>query len=231
MKRILTTALISSFAAHWAMAGAVAWGGAKFTNGTVYLGLPGEYGERNGSTLVWATIDDDNIDDIAHHFYLHGDFSVSSANGKTTIRGVNHVAAYSTTFVKMDIGETVDLLTTYYADEVFYAFGFRPGEEETSENYRYSGDYDIVVSSYGTQTFYLGFGVEGRCDGADTWLYGWLEVSVNGNELSVVNSAIGLNGQSMTVGVIPEPSAAMLLILGLAPMALRRRFAPCAPIV
>ena len=128
--------------------------------------------------------------------------------------------------------------TTFYADEVFYAFGWRPGEEEIAGNHRYSGDYDITVSGSGTQVFFLGFGVEGSTTDTDSpegfsqiWLYGWLEVAVDGTELSVVNSAIGLNGQSMTVGLIPEPTTTMLLLLGLASLALRRRLTPSAPIV
>lgn len=56
------------------------------------------------------------------------------------------------------------------------------------------------------------------------YFYGWVEYSVDSSgSLTILNSAIGLNGQSMTVGLIPEPSAMALLVLGLAPLMLRRR--------
>ena len=61
-------------------------------------------------------------------------------------------------------------------------------------------------------------------DFTPTVYYGWASYTINAQgNLSFLNSAIGLDGQSMAVGLIPEPTAAALMLLGLAPLDLRRR--------
>ena len=60
-------------------------------------------------------------------------------------------------------------------------------------------------------------------DFTPTVYYGWASYTIDSQgNLIFINSAIGLNGQSMTVGLIPEPSAMALLLFGLLPLALRR---------
>ena len=55
-------------------------------------------------------------------------------------------------------------------------------------------------------------------------LYGWAHLEIDGSgDIELLGSAIGLEGQSMIVGAIPEPSSAVLLLLGIAGLALRRR--------
>lgn len=54
-----------------------------------------------------------------------------------------------------------------------------------------------------------------------TW-YGWVHVSVDENlDMTLLGDGINLDGGPVTVG-IPEPSSALLLLLGCALMALRR---------
>jgi hypothetical protein len=58
-------------------------------------------------------------------------------------------------------------------------------------------------------------------------LYGWVNLHVDRNgELGLLRSAIGLDGQSMVVGAIPEPSGGLLLFLGVAALSLRRSRIP-----
>ena len=72
--------------------------------------------------------------------------------------------------------------------------------------------------------FYLAFMSTGSQseDGIDR--YGWFHVALDDNmEMSILESGIGLYGESIYVGATPEPTAGLLLLLGSAFLALRRR--------
>ena len=79
------------------------------------------------------------------------------------------------------------------------------------------------------QDYYLIFAVENLDDYVNEvpdprYAYGWAHVSVNGDmSLSLLGSAMSLDGSPLVVGAIPEPSAGVLLLLGLAGLVLRRR--------
>ena len=54
--------------------------------------------------------------------------------------------------------------------------------------------------------------------------YGWVHVSVDDSlEMTLIDEGVNLYGGPVVVGAIPEPSAWLLLFLGLAGLALRRR--------
>ena len=55
--------------------------------------------------------------------------------------------------------------------------------------------------------------------------YGWVHVSVDDTDLkmTLLGSGINLYGGAVTVGAIPEPSSALLLLIGGAALSLRRR--------
>ena len=88
--------------------------------------------------------------------------------------------------------------------------------------YESTTDNGLFISD--ANDFYLAFMSTGSRskDGIDR--YGWLHVALNdGLEMSILESGIGLYGENVYVGPIPEPTSGLLLLLGLASLALRRR--------
>lgn len=208
----------------FALANAVRWGGAALTNGEVYCTKPIDDNYIvPGAEIIYSTPHEDPYVWEFPIYYVNGSFSVAADGGSTIIKGVGHALSGSDVFVRMDAGEIVSALTTFYNDEVFYRYGYRPGDDDNDHsNFRDYGDYVIEIPSDGSKTFFLGFGTDGATETEALWLYGWLEIAVNGTELSIVNSAIGLDGQDMKVGAIPEPSSVVLFIIGFVPIALLR---------
>ena len=85
-------------------------------------------------------------------------------------------------------------------------------------------DYSIEVPY--NESVYLAFKTIAYDDQSNPYpVYGWVEVSVPGLEPKVLGSAWDLDGGAMIVGsgAIPEPTSGLLLILGAAALALRRR--------
>ena len=98
-------------------------------------------------------------------------------------------------------------------------------------------DHESGYSTYNLEgtaptDYYLIFVVENVDDYNDKiadprYAYGWAHIAVNGDmSLSLLESAMSLDGSPLVVGAIPEPSAGVLLLLGLAALSLRRRL-PC----
>lgn len=74
------------------------------------------------------------------------------------------------------------------------------------------------------ESIYLGYAAQDRCIDPNMQYYGWMELYLSSdNVLSIRNSAVDINGSSIIVGAIPEPSSALLLLLGCAGLALKRR--------
>lgn len=77
--------------------------------------------------------------------------------------------------------------------------------------------------------FYMAFKVSEVLKGSTgyeegmSW-YGWVHVSIDENlEMTLLGADINLYGGAVMVGVIPEPSAGMLFLLGAAILGLRRK--------
>lgn len=155
-------------------------------------------------------------------FYVSAEIGMDVARGNITLKALaNHVLYWGTTLVLMDIGDVVDYNSTVGADEVFYSFYCKDGgkSEETLS------DYDVVLPRLAEQIVYFGFATNITPYDEPSFLYGWLGLTVTADSLSVNDAVINLYGGPMTVGLIPEPTAAALMLLGLAPLALRRRLA------
>ena len=79
-------------------------------------------------------------------------------------------------------------------------------------------DYDITILL--DESAYIAYQVN---DASYGYLYGWYQLGYPNGELTALNSAIDLDGDSIVVGAIPEPSSGLLLLLGVAGLALKRR--------
>ena len=83
-------------------------------------------------------------------------------------------------------------------------------------------DYDIVFPA--DSDVYLGVAVARRYDTPLDVLYGWVQFHRDeGGAVSFVTSALDLTGDSVVVGGIPEPSSALLLLVGFGLLATRRK--------
>ena len=84
-------------------------------------------------------------------------------------------------------------------------------------------DYDILIPN--DESVYLAFAYANWKTPTEV-NFGWAEISfAEDGQLQVVRSATDLSGNSMIVGFdsIPEPSSGLLLLLGIAGLALRRK--------
>ena len=93
--------------------------------------------------------------------------------------------------------------------------------ESTTDNGQFISDAD---------DFYLAFMSTGSNseDGIDR--YGWFHVALNDAlEMSILESGIGLYGESIYVGAVPEPTSGLLLLLGIAGLVLRRKATATRP--
>ena len=82
-------------------------------------------------------------------------------------------------------------------------------------------DYEILIPD--NESVYLAFAY--AKSGTPTAVnFGWAEIAVDADgRPQVIRSATDLGGSAIVVGAIPEPSSALLLVMGLAMIVLRRK--------
>lgn len=216
MNRVFFGSLILAMAVRLSLAGVVSWGDA-------YIWELGEMRTVIGSKTVSPSfgVIYENIDThTSPTFYVSAEIGVETVGGKINLKAIDdHVLNWGTTLALMDIGDVVDYNSTVGADEVFYSFYCKDGgkSEETLS------DYDVTLLKRAEQLVYFGFATNITPNDEPSFLYGWISLKVSPGSISVDSAVIDLRGGPMTVGVIPEPSSALLLLFGIAPLALRRR--------
>ena len=123
--------------------------------------------------------------------------------------------AHAMNFVEMHEGDTVDE-TTVRGSEVVYFHG-QWLEEPGTYVYR-----DLQIQT--GETAYLGFAVDEDMEGVPLQ-YGWLSIIFDGTDIRIGQSAVELSGAPIVIlpRQIPEPSAAMLVLIGIVGLLLKRR--------
>jgi len=117
---------------------------------------------------------------------------------------------YANVFVLAAAGDVVD--SAYMQSKKSYFYYSEYGVEN-------SGRTDYAINVLIDDPVFLAF----RNETMSAVTYGWLELTVNGDgNLSVVSSAWNRNGLPIMVGVVPEPSGIMLLLLGCVGLLMKR---------
>ena len=120
---------------------------------------------------------------------------------------------YANAFVGAVVGDEVD---GTYVDSNPRRFSYAQYSDHNGENLH--ADYSIILKD--GETEFLAF----RHETADITTFGWLELGMGEDGLlRVLQSAWDIDGSPIIVGAIPEPAAGLLLLVGGALLALRRR--------
>ena len=212
-KLIAIAAVFFLFLAH---AATVLWNGVELDK--LSLGNGGvDY------VLHWCSVYTE-IPGVVGYYDLQVRMTIAKSNNINTYRITSYdddptATGVTANWLQARAGDIADASTTR---NLKYYFNHCHLDHET-------GWENLDIYSGADSDFYLKFAVGSTDDYNDNildpeCLYGWAHLGIDGNGgMELRGSAIGLEGQSMVVGAIPEPSSAWLLILGIAGLALRRR--------
>lgn len=194
MKRVVS--LAAALLAMTTMAASVEWGAFQLVGNS-----PGAVVLGYGGGAVYANTS-------------VGMATTKSGSSLTIAESGTYLASFSAWTVAV-AGEVVNADMLQDIDRLFYR----------CDGIQASNPFDV---NYAEDTFYMAFETlvwdNEEFYGPGKVEYGWVHLAVANGKLSVVDSAMGLEGQSMIVGsgAVPEPSSGLILLLGMTVLALRR---------
>ena len=186
--------------AYWSGISLISGGGNNNTSGCTLLGYGKDGSGKNvniTSSFFWHK-------DIDNVYIKHEDFSLEDLEPTFNWWAF---AVYGDV-VSEDNFNALNRIEDFYGNDVYtggtlvdnpddFYMAFKVSEVLVDENYYY---------------------YEGQ-----TW-YGWVHVSIDENlKMTLLGDGINLDGGAVTVGVTPEPASGLLLLVGGALLALRRR--------
>ena len=163
--------------------------------------------------------------------YVDSGFKSVRSGANTQLTDYYHVPEFVGLWMQVAIGDIVDQMTFENAITIF-SDGLAPFE---------SGRVQAPISVSGNQNIYLGFVSYSvyldttaptgySIDKSNPYL-GWVGLNVNRGTVSLIGSYVDLDGAPIIAGqyasAIPEPSSALLLLLGGAVLGLWRRRVDC----
>ena len=159
--------------------------------------------------------------------YVDSGFKSVRSGANTQLTDYYHVPEFVGLWMQVAIGDIVDQMTFENAITVF-SDGLAPFESGRVQTpISVSGNKDIYLafvsySVYLDTTAPTGYSI----DKSNPYL-GWVGLNVNRGTVSLIGSYVDLDGNSIIAGqyasAIPEPTAGLLLLMGVAALALRRR--------
>ena len=117
-------------------------------------------------------------------------------------------------WMQVAVGDLIDEAFVRSRDGYFYRRNLYGAEMLRS-------DYDIIFT--GEEDVFLGVAVARNYDSPSDVLYGWAQFHLDTDgTVSMITSALDIDGDGIRVGSTPEPSSALLLLVGGALLALKR---------
>ena len=147
--------------------------------------------------------------------YIHWFNNSDAAGNLIWMSDVGDYMEMCCAWMQVAVGDLIDESFVRSRDSYFYRRNLYGDEILRS-------DYDIVFPQEGE--VFLGVAVARNYDKPLEVLYGWVQFHREPDgQVSLVTSALDLTGNGIVVGVTPEPSAVLLLLVGCALLALRRQ--------